>query len=120
MKIRARPQKRKKKSKKKPSWGKIMMAVVFGLCIEIVLYAEAVMWVKSDISALYALIGVPAAMVGTFWAYASKSKAENTEGGITYDMAMRQYDQATPTTVQDAEDEVVEDDEVADDEVTDE
>jgi len=100
--------------KKKLPWGKAMMAVVFGLCIEIVLYAEIAMWFKNDMSALYALIGVPAAMVGTFWAYASKSRAENTEGGITYDMAMRQYGQNVPPVGReaDAEDEVADDDEV--------
>ena len=53
-------------TRKKPAWGKAMMAVV------------------------YALIGVPAAMFGVFWAYAQKSAKENTKGGIVYDMNIRQ------------------------------
>lgn len=76
--------------RKKPAWGKAMMAVVYGLCIEIVIYAEIVMWMRFDLSALYALIGVPAAMFGVFWAYAQKSAKENTKGGIVYDMNIRQ------------------------------
>lgn len=77
-------------TRKKPAWGKAMMAVVYGLCIEIVIYAEFVMWMRFDLSALYALIGVPAAMFGVFWAYAQKSAKENTKGGIVYDMNIRQ------------------------------
>lgn len=77
-------------TRKKPAWGKAMMAVVYGLCIEIVIYAEVVMWMRFDLSALYALIGVPAAMFGVFWAYAQKSAKENTKGGIVYDMNIRQ------------------------------
>lgn len=42
-------------TRKKPAWGKAMMAVVYGLCIEIVIYAEVVMWMRFDLSALYAL-----------------------------------------------------------------
>ena len=73
-----------RRTRKKPAWGKAMMAVVYGLCIEIVIYAEVVMWMRFDLSALYALIGVPAAMFGVFWAYAQKSAKENTKGGIVY------------------------------------
>lgn len=54
------------------------------------MYAEVVMWMRFDLSALYALIGVPAAMFGVFWAYAQKSAKENTKGGIVYDMNIRQ------------------------------
>lgn len=75
-------------NKRKPAWCKVMMAIVYAVCIEIIIYAEVVMWVKSDLSALYALIGVPAAMMGVFWSYSAKSRAENTQGGITYDTAM--------------------------------
>ncbi len=75
---------------KRPEWSKIMMLLIYVLCIEIVIYAEIVMWVHYDLSALYALIGVPAAMFGVFWAYAAKSRAQNTKGGITYDLAMMQ------------------------------
>lgn len=87
-------------AKKKPAWGKAMMAVVYALCIEIVIYAEIVMWVRFDLSALYALIGVPAAMFGVFWAYAQKSAAENTKGGIVYDMNIRQAETDDPAGIE--------------------
>ena len=75
-----------RRTRKKPAWGKAMMAVIYGLCIEIVI----------DLSALYALIGVPAAMFGVFWAYAQKSAKENTKGGIVYDMNIRQAETDDP------------------------
>lgn len=84
--------------RRKPAWSKVMMSVVYAICIEIIIYAEIVMWVKYDLSALYALIGVPAAMMGVFWSYAAKSKAENTKGGITYDAAMQSQPQPDPET----------------------
>lgn len=85
-----------RRTRKKPAWGKAMMAVIYGLCIEIVIYAEIVMWMRFDLSALYALIGVPAAMFGVFWAYAQKSAKENTKGGIVYDMNIRQAETDDP------------------------
>lgn len=85
-----------RKPRRKPCWSKAMMAVVYVICIEIIVYAEAVMWVRHDLSALYALIGVPAAMLGVFWAYAEKSKCENTKGGITYDIALREAPEKEP------------------------
>lgn len=77
-------------TRKKPAWGKAMMVVIYAICIEIVIYAEVVMWLHFDLSALYVLIGVPAAMFSVFWAYAQKSAKENTKGGIVYDMNMLQ------------------------------
>lgn len=87
-------------ARKKPTWGKSMMAVIYALCIEIVIYAEIVMWVRFDLSALYALIGVPAAMFGVFWAYAQKSAAENTKGGIVYDMNISQAETDDPAGIE--------------------
>lgn len=80
----------------KPAWGKAMMVVIYAICIEIVIYAEIVMWVHFDLSALYVLIGVPAAMFSVFWAYAQKSAKENTKGGIVYDMNMLQTENKNP------------------------
>ena len=39
------------------------------------------------------LIGIPATLIPIIWGYYSKAKAENTQGGITYDMAMMQLNQ---------------------------
>lgn len=49
-----------------------------------------------DFSPLVALI---TAVVGEgigYWVYAAKSKAENTQGGIVYEMAMKQADNFNP------------------------
>jgi hypothetical protein len=43
-----------------------------------------------DISAMYVLIGVPVSLVPIVLGYYWKSKNENTAGGITYDIAMKE------------------------------
>lgn len=82
------------------------MAIVF----EIVVFAQIIMWCFRDFSSLYVLIGIPATMALPLFQYYSKSRAENTVGGITYQLAMREQnriDNFEPTA--DAnEDEVIE------------
>lgn len=73
---------------KKPSWSKTMMVAIFAICVEILIYSEVIMWRTYDLSALYALIAVPAALFGTFWSYSEKSKVENSANGIVYETAM--------------------------------
>lgn len=63
------------------------------MCLEIIVFCQYAMLEFGDTSALYALIGIPAVLVPTIWGYYSKSKAENTAGGITYDMAMLEVNQ---------------------------
>lgn len=58
------------------------------LCVQIVAFCEYAMMTLCDTSALYVLIGIPAALAPIIWGYYSKSKAENTAGGIVYDTAM--------------------------------
>lgn len=79
------------------STSKTILFVVIALCIQIVAFCEYAMLVLSDASALYVLIGIPATLVPVIWGYYSKSKAENTAGGIIYDMAINQP-QATGNT----------------------
>lgn len=81
-----------RKPKKKMSASKIMMAAIILICVEIIFFAEYVIAVK-DSSSLYILIGIPASLVASFWAYASKSKAENTEGGVVYEATMAEIRQ---------------------------
>ena len=78
---------------KLPSTSKIVLLAVFLLCIEIIVFSEYAMIVLADASAMYVLIGIPATLVPTIIAYYQKSKAENTKGGITYDMAMLEKEQ---------------------------
>lgn len=74
--------------KKKWSTSKIVLLVVFILCIEIVIFSEVMMNKFGDLSAMYALIGVPVSLVPICLGYFKKSSIENSVNGITYDMAM--------------------------------
>ena len=97
----------KYKPKKKASASKLIMFAVILLCLEIVLYAEFVMFALRDTTALYVLIGIPATLMGTFWAYASKSKAENTQGGIVYEATLAEIAQAQQEDMDLQDDEAV-------------
>ncbi len=77
---------------KKPAFSKIMMLIMTILCIEIIIYSEVVMWVHYDLSALYAVVGIAAALAASIWSYHEKSKTENSEGGIVYDTAMKKLE----------------------------
>lgn len=89
--------------KKKWSTSKIVLLVVFILCIEIVIFCEVMMNKYGDLSAMYALIGVPVSLVPICLGYFNKSKAQNTVGGITYDMAMLDRTQEMNNVVNDDE-----------------
>lgn len=80
---------------KRPAWSKVMLVFMVLICLEIIIYAEVVMWTHYDLSALYALVGVAASLAAAIWAYCEKSKAENTKGGIIYDTAMREKPETT-------------------------
>lgn len=45
-----------------------------------------------DLSQAYALLGIVASLAPVIFGYYSKSKAENTEGGIVYDTAMKEQE----------------------------
>ena len=92
-KRKLKKEKNKYKTKfKLPSTSKLILLGVTLLCLQIVIYCEYAMIYLGDTSAMYALIGVPATLAPTIWAYYSKAKAENTKGGITYDMAMKELE----------------------------
>lgn len=83
-----------RKPKKKMEESKFYIRLMFVLVFEIIIFAETVMWRTGDLSSLYALIGISATLVGALVPYYMKAKAQNTIGGITYDSAMAQYQQA--------------------------
>ena len=87
-----RNEKNKHKTRKNFSTSKLVLWAIILLVFEIVLFVEYCMAKWGDFSAAYALIGIPATLIPVVWAYYSKSKAENTQGGITYDMAMKDYE----------------------------
>ena len=78
-----------KKKVKLPSTSKIVLWAVILLNVQIILFVESAMMKWGDFSAAYALIGIPATLIPTVWAYYSKSRAENTSGGIVYETALR-------------------------------
>lgn len=75
---------------KKPSTSKIVLFIVFIICIQILCFSEYMAITTNDTSYMYALIGVPCTLIPTIIAYYAKASKENTTGGITYDMAMSQ------------------------------
>lgn len=80
---------RKKPHKLNLSYSKFVLLGMIIMCFQIVLFCEYAIITLADASAMYALIGIPVALAPIIWGYYSKSKAENTSGGIVYDMAMR-------------------------------
>ena len=78
--------------KKKMSASKLMMIGIILLCLEIVIFSEWIMATR-DTSALYVLLGIPAALAASFWAYASKSAKENCKNGLVYEATMEELRQ---------------------------
>lgn len=89
-----REERKKHRTKfKLPSTSKLILLVAFLLCLEIIIFCEYMMVKTGDISSLYAMIGIASALIPLCLGYYFKSKAENTIGGITYDMAMLEANQ---------------------------
>lgn len=64
------------------------MFVVFAICLQILWFSEHMISLTGDTSYMYALIGIPAALIPTILGYYAKASKENQVGGITYDTAM--------------------------------
>lgn len=79
----------------KISTSKLILIAVLLLNLQIIYFVEKAIMTYGDLSALYALIAIPATLIPTVWAYFSKAKAENCAGGITYDSAMEQLKQSS-------------------------
>ena len=99
----------KQTKQKKWTASKLMILAVIIISIEILAYAEWVMYSLGNIDALYVLIGIPASLATSLVAYFKKSRAENTKGGIVYDMAMKEWESC--------EDEGMEDEELVEEDV---
>lgn len=84
------------KSKKKiqlPATSKLVLLVVFLMCIEVLFFCQYAMIVLNDSEAMYALIGVPVALVPVCLGYFNKSKQENSANGIIYETTMEKLRQ---------------------------
>lgn len=93
-KQKLKEEKRKHKYKLKlPSTSKLVLLVVFLICIEILIFSQYAMIKTGDISAMYTLISVPIALVPVCLGYYWKSKHENTAGGIVFESSMSQMNQ---------------------------
>lgn len=77
------------------STSKLILVAVLLLNLQIIHFVEKAIMTYGDLSALYALIAIPATLVPTVWAYYAKARAENCTGGITYDSAMEQLRQSS-------------------------
>lgn len=73
---------------KKPNTSKLIVFVVFVICLQILWFSEHMVNLTGDTSYMYVLIGVPAALIPTILGYYAKASKENQVGGITYDTAM--------------------------------
>ncbi len=80
---------------KLPSTSKLVVLVVFLLCIEVIIFCEYAMLVLGDGSAMYALIGAVGTLISTVLGYFKKSTVENSSGGIVYETAMAQLNNST-------------------------
>lgn len=87
--LRLKEEKNRLKPKiKLPSTSKLMAAYLFVVLNIMLIYAMIAMWHFMDLSYLGVLITDVAGQVITYFVYASKSKAENTKNGITYELAL--------------------------------
>lgn len=80
---------------KLPSTSKLIAAYLFIILNIVLTFSMVAMWTFQDLTYLGVLVTDVAAQVLTYFIYTLKAKAENTVGGITYDMALKN-DDTTP------------------------
>lgn len=68
-----------------------MVILVFGIAIWFMYESHRL----CDLSQAYALLGIVASLAPVIFGYYSKSKAENTEGGIVYETVMKEQETAS-------------------------
>ncbi len=81
---------KRNKPKRKLAASKLFIVGMFMICAEIIAFAEWMMYRFGDTSQIYVLIGIPTTLIVPLFSYMSKSAKENTQGGITFEMAMLQ------------------------------
>ncbi len=74
---------------KKPNTSKLIVFVVFAICLQILWFSEHMISLTGDTSYMYVLIGIPTALIPTVISYFNKSKIENTsDSGFIYEARM--------------------------------
>lgn len=86
---------------KKLSTDKLIAIYLFVILNVILMYSMVVMWHFADLSCLGVLITDIAGQVITYYIYAKKATAQNTKGGITYDIAMMEHESSVTNNVSD-------------------
>ena len=76
---------------KLPSTSKLMAVYLFVILNIVLIYAIVSMYKLADLTYLGTLVTDVAAQILTYFIYSKKALAENSQGGITYDMAMMNY-----------------------------
>lgn len=87
-----RAERNKYKKNKKISTSKLVLGAMILLVFIVAIWFMYESHRLADLSQAYALLGIVASLAPVIWGYYSKSKAENTEGGIVYESAMREQD----------------------------
>jgi hypothetical protein len=96
MKKELREAKRRFPKLKKPNTSKLIVFVVFLICLQILWFSEHMVVVTGDTSYMYVLIGIPAALIPTVISYYNKAKAENlADSGYVYETRMAQLQYQT-------------------------
>lgn len=91
MRKELREAKRRLPKLKKPNTSKLIVFVVFLICLQILWFSEHMVMVTGDTSYMYVLIGIPAALIPTIASYYSKAKSENlADRGYVYETRMAQ------------------------------
>lgn len=91
-KLRAEKAKgRQKKSRNIPTSKLVLWAMVI-LVFSIAIWFMYESHRLCDLSQAYALLGIVASLAPVIFGYYSKSRAENTEGGIVYETAMKEQE----------------------------
>ena len=80
---------------KLPSTSKLIATYLFIVLNIVLTFSMVAMWTFQDLTYLGVLVTDVAAQVLTYFIYTLKAKAENTVGGITYDMALKN-EETTP------------------------
>ena len=76
---------------KKPNTSKMIVFVVFLICLQILWFSEHMVMVTGDTSYMYVLIGIPATLIPTTISYFGKARSENVSAtGYVYQARMAQ------------------------------
>ncbi len=94
MKQKLKATKVKRFNWKKPNTSKLIVFTVFAISIQILWFVEHMATLTGDTSYMYALIGIPAALIPTVISYFNKAKIENTsDSGYVYEARMAELNQ---------------------------